>query len=107
MSLSSNLVTNNSMVTLMGQDPQALFTSNGSFTVPTGLQQIFVAVVGGGGGGANGGTTWSSGGGGGGACMVGWMKVKPGQIIPANAITFPNVVCPPGFPSADEPCLPA
>lgn len=61
------------------------FTSNGSFTVPAGVNQIYITVwgAGGGGGGASGSSLPSSGaGGGGGGYAAGSFRVTPGQVIP-------------------------
>jgi len=47
-----------------------LFTSTGSFTVPTGVTTLFITAVGGGGGGGSGDTNVGGGGGGGGAFVI-------------------------------------
>ncbi|MBU9380631.1 phage tail protein [Burkholderia gladioli] len=87
--------TNPSQVVTLGQLRQiktiAVFTSNGSFTVPAGVFGIWItATAGGGGGGAGGNTTGLSslvgggGGGGGGAgqfLIRAFFAVTPGQVI--------------------------
>ena len=55
--------------------PYQVFTSNGTFSVPTGVNSIRVCVVGGGGGGGGG----HSGGGGSGHVLTGTYAVVPGQ----------------------------
>jgi hypothetical protein len=51
------------------------FSSSGTFTVPAGVREIMIEVIGAGGGGAKGG------GGGGGAYAIGVYKVAPGDVI--------------------------
>jgi hypothetical protein len=64
-----------------------IFTSSGTFTVPTGVKRIFVQAWGAGGGGAQGaynqqyGTCFGGGGGGGGGYAEGWIEVSAGQQI--------------------------
>jgi len=55
-----------------------------SFTVPAGVNKVYVRVVGGGGGGGGGGPDWAGGGGGAGAYAEGWVTVTPGQSIPVT-----------------------
>lgn len=55
-----------------------LFTSSGTFTVPSGVSSVRVLVVGGGGGGANG----HQGGGGSGYVNVATISVTPGEAVP-------------------------
>lgn len=64
---------------------QALYTSNGSFTVPAGVTKIYVSASAGGGGGGGGSTGAIYGGGGGGGAGETIMDVEyavtPGQVI--------------------------
>jgi hypothetical protein len=57
---------------------QQTFTSNGTFTIPSGVTAVTVTVVGGGGGGNN---TSSSGGGGGGAAIKLLTGLTPGNTL--------------------------
>lgn len=60
------------------------FTTNGTFTVPTGVSRVFVTLVGGGGGGAgslSGAPYFGGGGGGGGVVFKSTQTVTPGQTI--------------------------
>jgi hypothetical protein len=71
---------------------QILFTSSGTWTVPTGVTQISVFLVGAGGGSTKGAyyqPYWDlyynkAGGGGGGATIYGTKSVTPGQVITVN-----------------------
>jgi hypothetical protein len=60
-----------------------VFTSTGTFTVPTGITKVKVTVVGGGGGGAgaDGCQTWGAGGGGGGAAIEIISGLTPGGTV--------------------------
>lgn len=62
-----------------------LFTSSGTFTVPTGVTRVFVTMIGGGGGGAKGQSSGNngSGGGGSGAIFINF----PFTVIPAAELT--------------------
>ena len=79
--ISQNHISNSPIVDLLGEDPRAIFTSNGYVTVPLGVKQIFIAMAGGGGGGATPNGAWASGGGGGGGVLIGYTKVTPGETI--------------------------
>lgn len=57
---------------------QQIFTSSGTFTVPSGVTTVYVTGCGGGGGGIN---TWGSGGGAGAWCMKVPVTVTPGGSI--------------------------
>jgi len=79
--ITQNHISKSPLVELLGEDPRTVFTSNGYFTAPVGVKQIFIAMAGGGGGGASPGGVWSAGGGGGGGVLVGYYKVTPGETI--------------------------
>jgi hypothetical protein len=79
--ISQNHINKSPIVDLLGEDPRTVFTSNGYFTVPLGVKQIFLVACGGGGGGGVPAGAWASGGGGGGGVAVGWYKVTPGETI--------------------------
>ena len=59
-----------------------VFTTSGSFTVPTGIYSVQVTVIGAGGSGANGST--NGGGGYAGAVVTQTVSVSPGQVIPVS-----------------------
>lgn len=79
--ISQNHISKSPVVDLLGEDPRTVFTSNGYFTVPAGVRQIFLAIAGGGGGGGVTAGAWASGGGGGGGVAIGYYKVTPGETI--------------------------
>jgi hypothetical protein len=59
-----------------------VFTSNGTFTVPSGVTAVKLTVIGAGGNGGNGVGDWYSGaGGGGGGCIITYASVTPGGTI--------------------------
>ncbi|CAB4240581.1 hypothetical protein UFOVP38_16 [uncultured Caudovirales phage] len=61
---------------------QQVFTSSGTFTIPTGITKCKVTVVGGGGGGAGFSSSPSGGGGGGGGTAITWLTgLTPGNTI--------------------------
>lgn len=66
------------------------FTANGNFTVPSGVQTVYVTAIGGGGGGGggagyyNGGSAGAGGGGAGRSAIKVPVQVTPGSIIPVT-----------------------
>ena len=82
--LTSNGTTWTSAAPLSGLAAQ-VFTSSGTFTIPTGVTRVKVTVVGGGGGGCNGGgfgQNGTRGGGGGGGTAVKWLTgLTPGNTL--------------------------
>lgn len=67
-----------SALTVGAQSGSQEFTVSGDFTVPAGVTEITIEVIGGGGGGG----TNGSGGGGGGGYAMGTYAVNPGDLIP-------------------------
>jgi len=61
-----------------------IFTSSGTFTVPSGVTRVRARVWGGGGGGGGSNSGWAGGGGGGGGYAEGIYVVVPGQTIPVT-----------------------
>ncbi len=70
----------NRIIKLQLKDGEEIFRSDGTFTVPEGVNQITVIACGGGGGGAFYTNRWASGGGGA-ACVKKTVSVSPGQEI--------------------------
>ena len=70
-------------VGLSGLTGMQVFTSSGTFTIPTGKTVVKVTVVGAGGGSGGGGSTGASGGGGGGATAITYLT----SLTPGNTIT--------------------
>lgn len=64
-----------------------VFTSSGTFTVPTGVTEIFVTACGGGGGGAGGGYTSSSQGWGGGGGASSILRTRSLTVTPGASVT--------------------
>jgi len=59
-----------------------IFTSNGTFTIPTGITQVKVMAIGGGGGGAGNTGGGGASGGGGGGCAIKWLTgLTPGNTL--------------------------
>ena len=63
---------------------EQIFTSTGTFTVPSGVTKVWVEVRGGGGGGGGGSGSYSGGGGGGGQLKMQQLSVTPGASITAT-----------------------
>ena len=67
---------------------QQVFTSNGTFTVPSGVTQVSAVVIGGGGGGGNNAGSFfgqaSGAGGGAGGLSYGTFSVTPGETLTVN-----------------------
>lgn len=106
MSINKTTFTCDDIGTGAQQPGSTTFNSSGFFTVPQGVTELRVLVVGGGGGGANG----HQGGGGSGYVRTGVIQVTPGQQIPvavgagglgANANISNNIIgITPGAPSS-------
>lgn len=78
--------TNFNLLRIAGLNYQ-IFSSSGTFTVPAGVERIYVECWGGGGGGSRGLQNSFSGSGAGGGYSAGWLNVTPGDSITATVGT--------------------
>jgi hypothetical protein len=80
-SSTGTIVANSSSVTLGQANVQQLFTSNGSFEVPTGITNVSIVCVGGGAAGNNTNADGGRGGGGGALSYTNNLAVTPGETL--------------------------